>query len=103
VSSVISDSFVVSGVSPLNAAVIRDRCKYAWAEGEKEQFLAAVPALATVFEEHFEVKEDDFEAARIPRNNEDRDNLPVHRRRALMLHAPHVVAALRDQAERSDK
>lgn len=103
VSSVLQDSFRISGVSPLNPALIRDRCKYAWSEEEASGFLMAVPTLSEVFASNFELKESDFDDCGIPTNNKSRDELPVHRRRALLLHAPHVLADLRDQAERTQK
>ena len=97
VGSVVMSSFQTSGVSPFNIALIRDRCKYIWKGSEDERFITAVPELADIFAQHFELKESDFDTVGLADNNNNRDDLPVHRRRALLLHVPHVLAALREK------
>jgi hypothetical protein len=83
--------------------VIRDRCGYRWNEGEAERFLEKVPVLADTFALNFELKEKDFDGAGIPVNNDDKDHLAVHRRRALLLHAAHVLSDLKKQAGKKSK
>jgi hypothetical protein len=101
--SSIKKSFAVCGVSVRNPAVIRDRSRYAWTQAEAEQFVAAVPALSNVFGEQSEVKDADFDALNFPDNNVRRDTLPVYRRRALLVHATHVLTQLQDAAARGEK
>lgn len=98
VSKLARKSFKTTGVVPYNPSVIRDKCQFPWSDAQKAQFVAAVPVLSKTFETNFELKEKDFDDAGIPANNTSRDGLPVHRRRCLLLHAPHVLQDLQKQA-----
>lgn len=98
VCSLVRDSFKTTGISPFNPSVIRDKCQFNWSAAERENFLTAVPALAKTFESNYELKEKDFENTGIPATQSTRDELDIHRRRALFLHAPLVLKKLRDQA-----
>jgi len=103
VCALVRNSFETTGVAPFNPSVIRDKCQFTWTEAQKAQFVAAIPALSKIFETNFELKEKDFDDAGIPANNTSRDALPVHRRRALLLYAPHVLQDLQNQAERGSQ
>lgn len=102
-SSIVMDSFKVTGVSPFNLSAIRAHCSYKWQPGDEQRFDEAVPALAAIFGRNFELKEEDLEKAGIPATQSSRDVLPVHRRRALLIHAPHILADLAEQAAKKAK
>lgn len=100
---VVSDSFRDTGVSPFSASVIRNKCTYEWTPAQEAQFDAAVPVLAEKIGAHYELKESDFDNCNIPTTNKSKDGVSVHMRRALLLHGPHIVQALREQAMRGQK
>lgn len=100
---VIQASFKNAGVSPTDPCTIRQKCVYPWSNEEKTQFADAVPALSAIIARNSELKEKDFDDAHIPMKNESKDGLSVHRRRSLLLHAPHVVADLEEQAAKRAK
>ena len=101
VCSLVQESFKTTGISPFNPSVIRDKCQFNWSAVERENFLTAVPALSKTFESNYELKEKDFENTGIPATQTSRDDLDIHRRRALFLHAPLVLKKLQDQAEKA--
>lgn len=100
---VVKKSFQNAGVSPNDPCTIRQKCKYAWTTEDKKCFDAAVPALSAVIARNSELKEKDFDDAHIPVKNESKDGLSVHRRRSLLLHAPHVLTDLQEQAAKRAK
>lgn len=95
---VVLDSFKDAGVSPTDPTIVRSKCQYPWSSAEARRFVEAVPELSAILARNFELKEKDFDDAHIPTNNDPKDQLPVHRRRSLILHAPHVLADLQEQA-----
>lgn len=99
----VKNSFKSAGVSPFDVSTIRDKCQFEWSDEQKAQFDSSVPVLAAVIARNFELKENDFENAHIPVNNENKDALPVHRRRALVLHSPHSIQDLDAQATKKRK
>lgn len=99
----VKKSFRSAGVSPTDPSAIRQKCLYPWSSDEKRQFVEAIPVLSDIIARNFELKEIDFDDAHIPANNESRDTLSVHRRRSLLLHAPHVVADLQEQVAKRAK
>jgi len=100
---VVQKSFQNAGVSPTDPRAIRQKCKYAWTSEDKKCFDVAVPALSALIARNSELKEKDFDDAHIPAKNESKDGLSVHRRRSLLLHAPHVLADLEEQAAKRAK
>lgn len=102
-SSVVKKSFESAGVSPYDPCIIRQKCQYHWSSEDKVRFVEAVPELSAIIARNFELKEKDFDDAHIPMNNDPKDEVAVHRRRSLVLHAPHVLTALRVQAQKRSK
>lgn len=99
--STAKNSFITTGISPFNPAIICSNCQYAWSVEDKERFKIAVPLLSHRFALNFELNENDFNNLNIPINNGEKDNLPIHQRRCMMLNTPAVNTELRKQAARS--
>lgn len=100
---VLRDSFRTTGVSPFCIETVRKKCLYGWTKAQEQQFNLAVPELSKKIALNFELKESDFDACQIPVNNEPKDGVLVHKRRALLLFAPQVVQALQQQASKGVK
>lgn len=100
---VVKKSFKSAGVSPTDPRTIRQKCLYPWSSAEKRQFDEAIPVLSGIIARNFELKEKDFDDAHIPTNGEPKDELSVHRRRSLMLHATHVLEDLQEQVAKRAK